>query len=64
MCMMHYTQQQLALVMFDTKTLPGANFNPFSEDNVLKLNAVKQYPQDLYFVLRAVLMFRFVRSSV
>jgi hypothetical protein len=53
-------KQQLALVMFDTKTMPGANFNPFSEDNVLKLNAVKQYPQDLYFVLRAVLMFRCV----
>ena len=44
--------------MFDTKTLKGMNFNPFSPDNVLKLNAVKQYPQDLYLVLRAVLMFR------
>lgn len=36
----------------------GIDFNPFSKDNVLKLNAVQEYPQDLYFILRTVLMFR------
>lgn len=36
----------------------GLDFNPFSSNNVLKLNAVKEYPQEFYFVLRTVLMFR------
>lgn len=50
--------EKLALVMFDTRTIKGLDFNPFSENNVLKLNAVQEYPQDLYFILRTVLMFR------
>eukprot|EP00611_Tribonema_gayanum_P025253 TRINITY_DN570_c0_g1_i1.p1 TRINITY_DN570_c0_g1~~TRINITY_DN570_c0_g1_i1.p1 ORF type:complete len:372 (-),score=176.73 TRINITY_DN570_c0_g1_i1:990-2105(-) len=56
--------EKLALVMFDTKPIAGLNFNPFSEGNVLKLNSVKQYPQDLYFVLRAALMFRGMAQSL
>ncbi|CAM9813549.1 unnamed protein product, partial [Sphacelaria rigidula] len=50
--------EKLALVMFDTRTIKGLDFNPFSSNNVLKLNAVKEYPQEFYFVLRTVLMFR------
>lgn len=50
--------EKLALVMFDTRTIKGLDFNPFSENNVLKLNSVQEYPQDLYFILRTVLMFR------
>lgn len=50
--------EKLALVMFDTRNIKGLDFNPFSSNNVLKLNAVKEYPQDLYFILRTVLMFR------
>lgn len=50
--------EKLALVMFDTRTIKGLDFNPFSSNNVLKLNAVQEYPQDLYFILRTVLMFR------
>lgn len=50
--------EKLALVMFDTRTIRGLDFNPFSNNNVLKLNAVQEYPQDLYFILRTVLMFR------
>ncbi|CAM9749507.1 unnamed protein product [Chrysoparadoxa australica] len=56
--------EKLALVMFDTKTIPGLDFNPFSENNVLKLNSVREYPQDLYFLLRAVLMFRGMANSL
>ena len=50
--------EKLALVMFDTRTIKGLDFNPFSDNNVLKLNSVQEYPQDLYFILRTVLMFR------
>ena len=50
--------EKLALVMFDTRNIKGLDFNPFSKHNVLKLNTVKEYPQDLYFILRTVLMFR------
>lgn len=50
--------EKLALVMFDTRTIKGLDFNPFSDNNVLKLNSVLEYPQDLYFILRTVLMFR------
>ncbi|CAM9781126.1 unnamed protein product [Phaeothamnion confervicola] len=55
---------KLARVMFDTRQVPGLNFNPFSAQNVLKLNAIRQYPQDLYFVLRTVLMFRGMAQSL
>lgn len=56
--------EKLALVMFDTRVIPGLDFNPFSDGNVLKLNAVREYPQDLYFVLRVVLMFRGMAESL
>jgi aarF domain-containing kinase len=56
--------EKLARVMFDTKVIPGLNFNPFSEGNVLKLNSVIEYPQDMYFVLRAILMFRGMARSL
>lgn len=56
--------EKLALVMFDTRTIKGLDFNPFSENNVLKLNSVQEYPQDLYFILRTVLMFRGMAQSL
>lgn len=56
--------EKLALVMFDTRTIKGLDFNPFSDNNVLKLNSVQEYPQDLYFILRTVLMFRGMAQSL
>ncbi|CAM9218186.1 unnamed protein product, partial [Ectocarpus sp. 13 AM-2016] len=56
--------EKLALVMFDTRTIKGLDFNPFSDNNVLKLNSVLEYPQDLYFILRTVLMFRGMAQSL
>eukprot|EP00612_Vaucheria_litorea_P004715 CAMPEP_0171461426 /NCGR_PEP_ID=MMETSP0945-20130129/5880_1 /TAXON_ID=109269 /ORGANISM="Vaucheria litorea, Strain CCMP2940" /LENGTH=496 /DNA_ID=CAMNT_0011987773 /DNA_START=427 /DNA_END=1917 /DNA_ORIENTATION=+ len=56
--------EKLALVMFDARNIDGANLNPFSQDNIMKQNRIKQYPQDLYFVLRAAIMFRGMSESL
>jgi len=45
--------------MFDTSNLEdGIDMSPFSEGSLLKMNPVTQIPADMYFVLRAVQMFR------
>ncbi|KAH8959178.1 hypothetical protein BDL97_06G066500 [Sphagnum fallax] len=49
----------LAVTMFDTKLPPGvAVANPFGEDTVLNDVSVKNFPKDLFFILRTIHILR------
>ncbi|CAM9142122.1 unnamed protein product, partial [Heterosigma akashiwo] len=51
--------------MFDTREILGKDdLNPFAEASLLKLNPVTQIPEDIYFVLRAIQMFRGLSTKV
>ena len=48
----------IAVSMLDTRSVPGYVIDPFSPDNALKKNGVTKMPPDLYFLVRAVQLFR------
>ncbi|CAM6010856.1 unnamed protein product [Sphagnum balticum] len=49
----------LAILMFDTKLPPGvAIANPFADDSVLTEISVKNFPKDLFFILRTIHILR------
>jgi len=54
--------QKMVRAMFDTRG--KVDMSPFSEHSLLKINPVTQIPADMYFVLRAVQMFRGMSSKV
>ncbi|CAA7037290.1 unnamed protein product [Microthlaspi erraticum] len=50
---------QLAKTMFDTKMPPGVSvMQPFSEDSSIKKVSVESFPEELFSVLRTVLLLR------
>jgi hypothetical protein len=45
--------------MFDTQTVPGLTIDsPYNPLETLKTNSVTNIPSDLYFLIRAVQLFR------